>query len=130
MRALQGIKVENLAGEFRWKAKSARSTFILQDQSGPWWSLTLEPKDASTVKLTVNGKTAELPMKPQQEFRFHLFLDASVAELICNEKHALTMRIYREPDGPLKISNNSDFAQVEHLEVWQLRPISSNRLTS
>lgn len=130
-RTLGSVQVKSVAGEFRWTTKSPNSTFTLQDRGGSWWSLTLERKDATTAKLSVNGKTIELPMESQKEFRFHLFLDASVAELICNEKHAITTRIYRKPDGPLGVSiPDSELANVGDLEVWQLRPISSDRLTS
>ncbi|HEX8764768.1 MAG TPA: hypothetical protein VF740_06380, partial [Candidatus Acidoferrum sp.] len=130
-RALQGFRIANVAGEFCWATESPRSTFALQDRGGPWLSLTLEPQDASTVKLSVNGKSVDLPMRSEREFRFHLLLDASVGELICNARHALTTRIYRQPDGPLGIRvDDSDLAKPVSLEVWQLRPISSDRLTS
>src|SRR5262249_14635413 len=130
-RALRQIRIENLAGEFRWTAKSPRMTFTLQDRCGPWWSLTLEPKDRSTAKLSVNGKSADLPAGLRQEFRFHLLLDASVAELICNARHALTTRINRKPDGPLGMAiRDFEGVNVEGLEIWQLRPISPDRLTS
>lgn len=130
-RTLRGFRIENVAGEFCWTTESPRSTFALQDRGGPWLSLTLEPKDASTVKLSVNGKSVDLPVRSQREFRFHLLLDASVGELICNARHAVTTRIYRKPDGPLGISvDDSELANTVSLEVWQLRPISSDRLTS
>lgn len=128
---LRDIRIENVAGEFRWTTKSPRSSFTLQDRGGPWWSLTLEPKDASTAKLSVNGKTVDVPVGPEQACDFHLLLDASVAELICNARYAITTRIYRKPDGPLGINvTNSDPANASSLEVWQLLPISSDRLTA
>jgi hypothetical protein len=103
----------------------------LGDAGGPWWSLQLQPNNASSAKLSVNGTTAEVPIGSHQRFSFHLVLDASVAELICNAKHAFTSRIYRKPDGPLRISiSNPDLAQLDSLEAWQLRPISPDRLTS
>jgi hypothetical protein len=73
----------------------------------------------------------DLPATSEPEREFHLFLDASVAELICDSKHALTTRIYRKPDGPLRIVlGDSDLAQITSLQAWQLRAISSDRLTS
>ena len=83
------------------------------------------------MTLTVNGTSFELPLRSVREVAFHLFLDASVAELICNHEHALTTRIYRKPDGPLhaRISENELFAPTL-LEVQQLRPISPDRLTT
>ena len=130
-RALQDLQIENLAGEFLWSTKSPRSTFTLQDRSGPWYSMTLEPKDVSTAKISVNGKIAEFPLTPQQQLSFGLIVDASVAEVICNGRHAFTTRIYRKPDGPLRITlSDLDLAQLEGFEGWQLRPISHDRLTS
>ena len=128
--AIQNIRIDKLAGEFRLITKSARLTFTLQDRDGAWLSLLLEPKDASTAKLSVNGKTVDLPIGSQQEFRFHVLLDASVAEFLCNDKHAFTARIYRKPNGPLKIAGDSDLAHLDRLEAWQMGPISSDRLTS
>lgn len=128
--ALQDIRIENLAGEFIWRVQSPKSLLTLRDRSGPWWSLRVEPKESSTAKLSVNGMSAEVPGGSEQGLGFHLMVDASVAELICNDKHAFIARIYRKPDGPLKISSDSDLAHVQGLEVWQLRPISSDRLTS
>jgi hypothetical protein len=60
---------------------------------------------------------------------FRLFLDASVAELIVDRRHAITTRIYRKPDGPLRIAIGND-SQLEAFEGWQLRSISANRLTT
>lgn len=128
-RVLQDIRIENVAGELRWNIKTPRCNFNLQDRSGSWWSMQLEPKDATTAKFSVNGKTVDLPIGPKQAFSFHLVVDASVAELLCNDKHAITTRIYRKPNGPLRISGDSNLAHLEDLQAWQIRPISSDRLT-
>ena len=61
---------------------------------------------------------------------FSLFLDASVAELICDNRHAITTRIYRHPNGPLKITSATDEKSLYQLSAWQLQPISPNRLTT
>lgn len=128
--ALRAIQFDNVCGELAWKTKAATSTFALEDRAGTWWSLHLEPQ-ASSAKLTVNGISVDLPASSSPEREFHLFLDASVAELICDSKHAITTRIYRQPDGPLRIVlGDSDLAQVTSLQAWQLRAISSDRLTS
>jgi beta-fructofuranosidase len=128
--ALKAIRFDNVCGELTWKTNAAASAFILEDRVGTWWSLHLEPQD-SGVKLTVNGTSVDLPATSDPEREFDLFLDASVAELICDRKHAVTTRIYRKPDGPLRmILGDSDLAQITSLQAWQLRAISSDRLTS
>jgi beta-fructofuranosidase len=129
--ALEGIQIENVAGEIVWKTKSMNAEFALVDGSGIWWSAKIAARGDSAVTLTVNGTSFEIPLRSARELEFHLFLDASVAELICNRQHALTTRIYRKPDGPLhvRISETELFAPTL-LEAWQLRPISTDRLTT
>jgi hypothetical protein len=50
------------------------------------------------------------------------------AELIVNNRHAFTTRIYRKPEGPLRISV-SGLIKFASFEAWQLQPISPDRLT-
>jgi beta-fructofuranosidase len=132
-RALQAMQIENLCGEFAWRTV-AHFSFALTDRTGPWWSLDLEPQGSemnSPAKLTVNGVSINLPASSQLERDFHLYVDASVAELICDRKHVITTRIYRQPDGPLRITlGDSDLSQLTSLQAWQLRPISTDRLTT
>lgn len=129
-RAVQGITVENLAGEIVWKAAGGPSAFTLADRTGPWWSISFEPK-ASATELTVNGTSVDVPAGAKPEREFHLFLDASVAELICDGQHVVTTRIYRRPNGPLCLHiSDADLSQVTSLEAWQLRSISPDRLTA
>jgi len=128
--ALKAIHFDNICGELAWKTKATTCTFGLEDRTGNWWSLHLEPQ-GSSAKLTINGVSVDLPASSRPEREFNLFLDASVAELICDRKHAITTRIYRQPDGPLRIAlGDSDLAQISSLQAWQLRAISNDRLTS
>ena len=104
--------------------------FALEDRAGTWWSLHAESQGSSTT-LTVNGISVDLPAASKSEREFHLFLDASVAELICDRQHAITTRIYRQPDGPLRpMLSDFDLTQIMSLQAWQLRAISNDRLTS
>jgi hypothetical protein len=79
----------------------------------------------------VNEKTIVLPARISSELTFHLLLDGSVVEFFCDDWHALTSRIYRQPSGPLHLQfGEGDQAALRQLEAWQLRPISSDRLTT
>jgi beta-fructofuranosidase len=128
--AVVKIQFPHLAVELVWKTISPRARFTLQDRSGPWWSAKLEPKSTTIATLTVNEISLELPIGPKYEIEFHLFLDASVAELICDRQHAVTTRVYRKPDGPLRLLvNDRDLLALTSLQAWQLRPISPDRLT-
>jgi len=80
--------------------------------------------------LRVNDKSIQLP-SPRTAWHFHLFLDASVAELFCNDLYAITTRIYRTPAGTLHVRTAGlDLKTLGDFETWQLRPISSDRLTT
>ena len=125
------IEIKNLAGEFAWQSIAGRETrFSLGDRTGEWFSVMLEKTQGSGDKLTVNGKSIGLPQSTKSVREFHLFLDGSVAELLCDEKYAITSRIYRTPDGPLSVAGaDTDYKEVTSLDAWQLRAISPDRLT-
>jgi beta-fructofuranosidase len=123
------IKIENVRGEFFWMSNAEKSNFVLSDQNGAWLSISTEA-DLLTSKLTVNRKTIEIPPTRRPLRDFSLFLDASVAELICDNRHAITTRIYRKPAGPLKITSDLSEKNLYQLSAWQLNPISPNRLTT
>jgi beta-fructofuranosidase len=129
-RALRSIQIENLAGELSWQTAKASFSFTLADETGPWWSLRVD-HSASNQTLRVNETSIQLPPSTAREMRFHLLLDASVAEFFCNNLHVLTSRIYRKPNGPLRAQiSDSDLPALQTFEAWRLRPISSDRLTT
>ena len=102
---------------------------MLSDRAGEWISIAVQLQKDVT-KLIVNGKTIDLPKSERPHREFRLFVDGSVAELICDDRHAITSRIYRKPDGPLRVAAESTLARFIQLEAWQMRPISGDRLTT
>ena len=129
----KSIEIKDVAGELAWRMKKrgeARASLTLVDRVGPWFSVGLESPQGAAQKLIVNGKSIDLPESAGWEREFRLFLDGSVAELICDHLHAVTTRIYRLPGGPLRLAlTNGDIQSIGSLEAWQLRPISVDRLT-
>ncbi|HSC44778.1 MAG TPA: glycoside hydrolase family 32 protein [Candidatus Acidoferrum sp.] len=127
---LSGIRIENVAGEFQWsiKAPTQAIALTLEDNAGPWWSFRATP-DGPSTKLSVNDKIMQIPATDEIECR--LFVDASVAEFFCNRLHVLTSRIYRKPEGPLRITiGEADASQLREFKAWQLKAISRDRLTT
>jgi beta-fructofuranosidase len=123
------FEIRNIAGELFWSSLAPRFTLSVADRAGIWANVTINVEGPIT-KLTLNDTTIEMPSSRNPQHELRLFLDGSVAELICDNQHAITSRIYRKPDGPLRISPESSFAQIAWLNMWPLRPISSDRLTS
>lgn len=124
----QGIAIEDLRAEISWKSADKNFSLALEDRSGPWWSASFVTASSSTT-VTVNGSTFEIPAAPTGAHDFHLILDGSVAEFLVDRRHAITSRIYRPPNGPLRVKLGAD-SKVFAFEAWSLRPISSDRLTT
>lgn len=124
------MEIQNLAGEFLWTTTDARAKFVLADRGGAWFSTEIDARQGSEAQLIVNGKPIELASRAKPEHAFHLLVDGSVAELICDGRYAVTSRTYRKPDGPVHVTiADNDLKTLDSLEVWQARAISSNRLT-
>ncbi len=120
------VAIQDLRAELMWKTNSPAFTLAFEDGNGPWWSVALARKDSAS-SLTVNGATFQIPAQMSEAYEFHLFIDASIAELIVNRRHAITTRVYRTPSGPLRVKSGNGLAS---LQAWQLLPISPNRLTT
>jgi len=132
VNSVAAVEIENLCGELRWICATLRCKFTLEDKSGLWLTIEVAPKDDAAAAVTVNGQKVEIRYgRLTKAIGFHLFLDASVSELICNEEHAITTRIYRLPYGPLLFRTDANlFTSANRFEAWQLKPISKDRLTS
>jgi beta-fructofuranosidase len=127
--SLRSLEIKGLCEELRWSAALGPCSLTLEDSTGPWWSLNVTPA-ATGFTLRVNDKSIQLP-SPGTAWHFHLFLDASVAEFFCNDLYVITSRIYRTPAGPLYVRTAGlDLKTLGDFETWQLRPISSDRLTT
>ena len=125
-----GVVIEGICGELVCTSSAEKFGLELADGAGAWWSLAAK-RDAGTMRLTVNGKNIEFLSPAGAETRCRVILDASVAEFFCNDLHVLTTRIYRQPQGALRLQGNpDDVAAMTRLEAWQLKPISKDRLTT
>jgi beta-fructofuranosidase len=128
--AIRSLVIENLAGELWWSAPVGRFSLTLADASGPWWSVKTSPS-SSRISLQVNEKTMEFPTPAAGQLRCRLLLDASIAEFFCNDLHVLTSRMYRQPNGALRVQlGEANLSAVGYMEGWQLRAISGDRLTT
>src|SRR5262249_27148234 len=112
-KILASIEIQDVAGELIWQTTGGPFSMALRERTGPWWLLNSEIKDTTTV-LHVNDKKIELPAQTSQKMKFHLVLDASVAEFFCNSLHVLTSRIYRKPVDLLRLQLSE--ANAERLQ--------------
>jgi beta-fructofuranosidase len=67
-----------------------------------------------------------------ETLKLQVFLDASVIEIFANDRACLTSRIYpSRPDSlGIGVFARGEKALLKALDVWDMRPISANRLTT
>jgi beta-fructofuranosidase len=82
------------------------------------------------VQRDVQGGQFEL--KPGEPSRLQVFLDASVIEVFANRRACLTERIYPTRADSLGVSllARGGTARLLSLDVWEMRAISPDRLTT
>jgi beta-fructofuranosidase len=77
-------------------------------------------------------KKGALKLSEREPLRLHIFLDASVIETFANSQVGIIDRVY--PSSPealgVGIFAQGGPAVVRSLEIWSLKPISNDRLTS
>jgi hypothetical protein len=123
------VTLDNVQAELAWKEWAPAYTFLHDDVGSPQWFVTLTEPESGTAVLNVNGSKVEIASSANYEHEFHQILDASVAELIVDRRHAVTSRIYRKSYGRLRLKLGDRHA-ARSLNMWPLQPISPDRLTT
>jgi len=127
--AVLGFIVSDSACEL--KLLTARKPFSITFASlrafsgNPFFSLSFDPSRTGS-ELHVSGRALSIPNTPTSQHRIHLFVDASVVECIVDDSVALTSRSYTAPTGPSSL-NGPVFSE---LKLWEIQPVSKDRLTS
>jgi len=67
-----------------------------------------------------------------ETLKLRVFLDASVIEIFANDRACLTSRIYPSQADSLGLGvfARGNKARLKSLDIWEMRPISPNRLTT
>lgn len=85
--------------------------------------------DPAKGTLTVNNQPIGLEL-PRGEMRLSLFLDGSVIEAFVNDRLAHTSRIYNLDPEQTTLDLRDPASSIQEATLWQMRPISPDRLTS
>ncbi len=127
-KALAGIRIRDLAGEIqaRFAAQRGFRLRLRPEKGEPLAEIAYDPgkKDSELRVNNTNGTFAT-----NEPVTLRVFLDGSVLEVFANDKTVITTRVYAAPSGPLRVEM-SDMDVLESLDVWQMRPISGDRLSS
>jgi len=98
---------------------------------------SLSSKDAATesglgFRRNRGPESATMDLKKGEPLRLRIFVDASVIETFANGKASFSDRVYPMNPAALGIGlfAKGGTARLRAMTVWQLAPISSNRMTS
>jgi beta-fructofuranosidase len=128
--ALDKLSINNLAAELEMELlpKSDAFTLKLQSYDGAVFATIEYSVDAGKRQLRINDVTAPLTGSPGSPVLIRMFLDGSVLEVFANDTTALTVRAYQNSSPRLRLALEGN-AQITSLNIWQINPISSDRLT-
>ncbi len=127
---LDTVRIRDLAAELDIQIQPKADDFTLRLQSdlGDFASISCSNQSGAR-QLRVSTVTAPLSGVAGSSVHLHLYLDGSVLEVFASGgATTLTARIYQIPSGPLRLKLEGD-AQLVSLDVWQMKPISKDRLT-
>ncbi len=73
-----------------------------------------------------------LPLQPGEPLTLNIFLDGSVIEIFANGRACLSDRVYPTGIDALRtgLFSEGGVTRLKSIEVWDMQPISSDRLTS
>jgi len=130
-KLLDSLKIEDLSAEVSVEFRpQVNQPFVvsLESEDGENFATLKFAEKQGVLQLAVNELTAPVSGSADAPIQLHLFLDGSVLEVFVNGTTSLTARIYHVPKWPLHLSLPGA-APVDALDVWQMRPISKDRLT-
>jgi beta-fructofuranosidase len=129
-KTLDSLRIHDLAAELKLELvpKADKISIHLQSETGQHFATIACADKSGKRELRVNAVMAPLPGAVGSPIGLRFFLDGSVLEIFANQTTSLTARIYQIPSGPLRLKIDGD-AEVTNLDVWQMKPISTDRLT-
>ncbi len=130
-----GLKITDYSGEVlcvtNKLTKPVRLALTSSAQTqGAFFSVSCDPRDKETP-LAIDGKPI-VGTVPEGKLQVRLYFDGSVIEVFVNDHVACTRRIYLpgEKAADVMVTFEGGAEQLQQLSVWQLRPISRDRLTT
>ena len=129
-RIHENLRIHDLAAEcdFHIRPHDREFSFTLQSDDGKLFAKIACGMKSGTRELHINEIVAPLSGPADSPVHMHIFLDRSVLEVFTNGTTAATARIYQAITSPLRLL--FDNGELISLDVWQMEPISRNRLTS
>ncbi|MGB8481751.1 MAG: glycoside hydrolase family 32 protein [Acidobacteriaceae bacterium] len=132
------MTIENGCGEILCTLKpgpdkvgiSLRGSQPNQSATEIWLTLQYDP--AAQNQISLDGTVVPVQLGEPHTLAIHIYIDGSVAEVFVNKQITYTKRYYYPGvDAPtMSLAILGKTTNLSSLEMWQLSPISPNRLTT
>ena len=127
-KSLAAIRIRDLTAEVKVDLAAGRDFLLrLRSEKGEAFAEVAYERTRPKAKLRVNSTTAEF--QTGNPISLRVLLDGSSLEVFANHTVVITARVYTVPRSPLLIEV-SDLDALRSIDVWQMNPISKDRLTS
>ncbi len=134
-RQVEAIRVPGCSGEILCAARRGSEPFELvlrgaETDRSPWLTITYDP--LHPAQAAVDARPIPLELGENENLEIHLYADGSVMELFLNGQAAFVKRFYYEGGHAqdLRLNWVGSKASMADLSVWEMTPISPNKLTS
>ena len=134
-RQLDRLRIAGCCGEILCTARTTAGPFEMvlsgaDADAAPWLTLQFDPRHPG--QIWADARPHSLALDNGEDIEFHLYVDGSVIEALVNGQVAFTKRFYYPGGSPqdLRLQWKGKTTSIASLSVWQLSPISSNRLTT
>jgi beta-fructofuranosidase len=134
-RELNSIRIRNCCGELLCRVRRSSGSFQISltgsvNNENPWLTWRFDPSNPGNV--FIDSHSIPISLRDNEELELHLYADGSVIELCVNKQVAWTKRFYAKSDSSQDLCLNwaGNTADIASLTVWQLAPISNDRLTT
>jgi len=133
---IAGLRVKEACAELLCQVEPGSEPFTLDlgDAAGDGKEsfLAIRYSKANPDEVVVDLKRMPVTRSGKEPLEFHLYVDGSVIELFVNGQVTYTKRFYfagaTAPE--LAVSITGETKGMHRLSLWQLSPISANRLTT
>jgi beta-fructofuranosidase len=137
-RQIDALRIEGCCGEILCVARKGAEPLQLSlcDAANPeastnaWIALKYDPLHPG--QILIDDKPVPLKAPDHAALEFHLYIDGSVIEVFVNQQVACTKRFYYagNSERSVRLQWTGKATAIERLSVWQLSPISADRLAT
>jgi len=132
---IDAMRVQGCCGEILCTIQRSAEPFelVLRASAGnstPWLAIEYDPLHPG--QISIDARPLPLALGNRENIELHLYIDGSVIEVFVNQQIARTKRFYFAGNSSqdLRMQWKCKTTDIVNLTVWELTPISADRLTT